>query len=77
MLTGLEGLGSRMLDRLVPRVDASAAEAACTCFQCVQGGSTSGCAATGHRWYRKQPCGGGSWTFSHCANCSPGSGHCS
>ncbi|MFI7300863.1 hypothetical protein [Streptomyces sp. NPDC050121] len=74
MLTRLEGLGSRMLDLLVPRVDASAAEASCMCYQCVQG--SSGCASTGHRWYRKQPCGGGTWVFDRCANCSPGAGYC-
>ncbi|MFJ6572715.1 hypothetical protein ACIQNU_35430 [Streptomyces sp. NPDC091292] len=76
MLTSLEALGSRMLDLLVPRVDASAAGAACMCYECVQGGASSGCAATGHRWYRKQPCGGGPWTFDRCANCSAGSGYC-
>ncbi|ARX80963.1 hypothetical protein [Streptomyces alboflavus] len=76
MFRKLEGLGSRMLDRLVPTVEASAAEAACTCRQCVQGGPTSGCASTGHRWYRKRPCGGGPWIFDRCANCTPGSGTC-
>lgn len=75
MLTRLEGLGSRMLDLLVPRVEASAA-AACTCRLCVQGGPSSGCASTGHRWYQKYPCGGGTPVFDRCANCSPGAGQC-
>ncbi|MGK5639349.1 hypothetical protein ACSNOK_13720 [Streptomyces sp. URMC 126] len=75
MLARLEGLGTRMLDRLVPRVDAAAAEAACVCRQCVQG--TSGCNSTRHRWYQKRPCGStGAWTFDRCANCRPGQGEC-
>ncbi|GGR08920.1 hypothetical protein WEB32_03535 [Streptomyces netropsis] len=76
MRTRLEGLGSRMLDLLVPRMEASAAEAACWCYECVQGGSSSGCAGTDHLWYRKQPCGGGTWVFARCANCRKGSGYC-
>ncbi|MEU4657545.1 hypothetical protein AB0G32_27020 [Streptomyces sp. NPDC023723] len=72
MLTRLEELGGRMLNLLMPRVDASAA-AECTCTECVQG---SGCSSTKGRYYHSAPCGSSNWVFVRCANCAPGSGSC-
>ncbi|MEI5102772.1 hypothetical protein RB200_34955 [Streptomyces sp. PmtG] len=70
----LERLGSRLLDRLVPALEASAASNECkTCIRCVKG--TSGCGSTDHRWWQQRlECSDGTtpWRFGRCGYCTPG-----
>ncbi|MBL1090754.1 hypothetical protein ACWCXK_00200 [Streptomyces sp. NPDC001739] len=43
-------MGSRLLERFVPKAEASAAG----CYVCVQGGPGSGCARWNHTWVKDQ-----------------------
>jgi hypothetical protein len=68
----IEALGSNVLERFVPRIDASAAAQDCwTEWKCVIG--TSGCNATDHTWWQtRTACSSGSttaWKFHSCSNC--------
>jgi hypothetical protein len=68
----LESMGTRILDRFVPAIEASAGAQACwTEWRCVVG--TSGCNATNHKWWQtRTACDDGSttpWAYYGCANC--------
>lgn len=73
----LERLGSRLLDRLVPQLNASAAAEACkTCIRCVRG---SGCNSTDNTWWQTRlECsdGNSAWHYDGCGYCTPGYYEC-
>lgn len=46
----IEAMGSKLLERFVPKAEASAAG----CYVCVQGGPGSGCARWNHTWVKDQ-----------------------
>lgn len=63
MLKMFENVGSRLLERFVPSIDASAAA---PCYKCFTG---SGCDAwDNHWWSYSENCSTG-WRFVECDNC--------
>ncbi|MBA2813240.1 hypothetical protein E0500_039490 [Streptomyces sp. KM273126] len=68
----LQNLSDSLVDRLVPRAEAAAAQCWLE-WRCVRGGDTSGCASTGHEWWQTQECCDdgrcGPWTYYGCADC--------
>ncbi|WP_411136787.1 hypothetical protein [Streptomyces sp. C10] len=75
MFARMETLGSRLLERIVPKVAADASSTSCDYqYLCVRG--TSGCNATRHTWWKyRLACSDGStgdWIYGYCDNCTPG-----
>ncbi|MEE4599185.1 hypothetical protein V2J94_46530 [Streptomyces sp. DSM 41524] len=71
----LEKIGSKLLDRLVPQLEASAASQACEyCYRCVRG---TGC-SDGTYWQVRLECNDGNtaWHYDSCGPCSPSSYFC-
>ncbi|MFI0813382.1 hypothetical protein [Streptomyces echinatus] len=72
----LEKLGTRLLERFVPKVEAAAALPCWWECRCVKGDANSGCASTGHTWWQQRRLcngtGAGPWQYYQCGPCYPG-----
>lgn len=64
MLKTMEAMGSSLLERFVPKVNADAAAA--PCYKCFTG---SGCNATGNHWWSYSSNCSTGWVFMYCDNC--------